>query len=810
METIARILGVDASQTLESVRVALRSTWPPAALVVLVLLAAAGAVMLYRRETALSRAGRAAMAAARAAAAAVLLAALFAPVVEARIRIPTRPTVLVLTDESASMAIRDTRKDAASLVEAGVALGKLPRDANASRAIDEKLKAELALVSRQELVEAALGRTYRPVLEGMSRRAEVRYFRFAGRLEETAAPWRQPASRSGAGIEPGATRLGAALEAALAAAEGQDVSLAVVVTDGAANAGDAPLEAAQRMRQRGVSLAVVGVGLPRPDDTGLRNLVVPDVVFANDMVPLRVQCPSSGYEKRSTTLVVRLDGTEAARKTVTFSGQAQLEELPFKASRAGGQHALEVTLLPLAGEATTENNVIRRSLRVLDDKIRVLYVEGTPRWEYRYIRAVLKRDPRIDVQFINTEGDKDLARASKEHLGRLPEKEAAAFAYDLVILGDVKASTFTPTQLALLERLVREQGGSLIVLGGRKHMPGEYVDTPLAALLPVRFGAEAWEEVGDDVYPVLTEEGRRSTVMSLERSESRTQALWANIRPLNWVPPVAGAKPGAHVLAELSDGSQRARAFPLVAWQRCGAGKVMFIGTDQIWRLRARAGDKYHLRFWGQAVQFLALSRLLGENRPVRLETGRDEYAVDEPVEIWAHALNDLYEPSTAPTFTAYVGAASGAGDAAAVVLRAVPGMAGVFHGFCTPAAAGRYRLSSTSDDARGGAAQAAAARAARTGDAQAAVKEFDVRAETSEQVETGMQRDLLEKMAATTGGRFLALSEFPLLADAAAGRGGSTTFVKEIELWDNWMIPLAFVLLAASEWAWRRKKNLA
>ncbi len=676
-------------------------------------------------------------------------------------------------------------------------------------AADDKLKAELALVSREELVDGALQRTARPMLDELGSKNTVRYFRFARQLRaSTGSGDASQAAPADGNSDGGATWLGSAIDSAVEQNGNLPISTVVVLTDGATTGGADPIDAAWRLRRRGIRLVTVGVGLAEPDDTSLRNLVVPDVVFADDIVPLRVQCSASGYEKRSSTLLVKLDGAEVGRKAVTFTGKSRIEELPFKAGRGGGAKTLEVELLPLPGEATTRNNTLSRSLRVLDEKIKVLYIEGAPRWEYRYIRAVLKRDQRIDVQFINTEGDKDLARASKEHLGRFPEKEAQAFHYDLVILGDVRANTFTPTQLTLMEQLVRERGGSLILLAGPKHAPAEYLDTPIEAMLPVRFEQEKWEDIGDDVYPVLTAEGRRSTVMSLERGEARTQALWANVKPLNWVPPVLGAKPGAQVLAELSDTAQRTRAFPLIAWQRYGAGKCMFVGTDQLWRLRARTGDKYHLKFWGQAIQFLTLSRLLGDNKRIRLQTSQEECALGEPVEIFANVLNELYEPLAAPAFTVYVAPSSG-GDPQAVALRAMPGMPGMYQGFSTPAAPGRYRLTASDEGETPAGAVAIPPSRSPGADSQAVV-EFDIRPATTEQIDTSMHRDVLTKAAEITGGQYLSLRELPLLPDVIQAKPHEATFTKDVELWDNWLVALVFVGFVAFEWAWRRKRNLA
>src|SRR5690606_14244336 len=118
--------------------------------------------------------------------------------------------------------------------------------------------------------------------------------------------------------------------------------------------------------------------------------------------------------------------------------------------------------------------------------------------------------------------------------------------------GDVRATTFTPTQLELMEELVSKHGGSFILLAGHKHTPGEYADTPIARMLPVEVAPGPWEDVSDGAYPALTDEGQQSSVMTLDPNEAENKALWANVKPLERVPPVAGAKLGAKVLAALS------------------------------------------------------------------------------------------------------------------------------------------------------------------------------------------------------------------------------------------------------------------
>ena len=127
---------------------------------------------------------------------------------------------------------------------------------------------------------------------------------------------------------------------------------------------------------------------------------------------------------------------------------------------------LEVSAAAFNNETTDKNNSSSHSVRILDEKIKVLYVEGIPRWEFRYLRWVLLRDPRLDVRFLMTQGDPALAGSSPRHIGSLPPNKEDLFKYDLIILGDVPAGYFNTEQLELIDELVKERGGSLMMLAG--------------------------------------------------------------------------------------------------------------------------------------------------------------------------------------------------------------------------------------------------------------------------------------------------------------------------------------------------------
>jgi len=793
---INRILGIDP-QSLVTVEAFHFQQTSLALLAVLIVVALAYAAILYWRETRLSLRTRIILATCRLLAAGVLIAVLFEPMLNLAVTTNLRPNIVVLTDVSESMAIRDTRKSPDQLAEAAMVLGKMSLGRLDAAAITERLKTEVGSVSRLEIEKGLLGHPDLGLLGPEGSEYVVRRLRFAGAVAPMS-DLEEPAGAAGAAeVQTRSTELGTAIQKSVDLYGGQPIAGVIVLTDGASNAGLDPLAVAAQMKERGIPIYPVGIGLPAGDDVRLRSVAVQEVAFAKDMVPVRAQIVSNGFENRAAELTVVLDDLPVARKTIVLTGGTQFEELSFQASLDPGTRKLQVAVSPLPGEAMADNNRLEQPIRIVDEKIKVLYIEGSPRWEYRYLRAILKRDARIDAHFINTEGDRDLTRASKEYIARFPEDPEEAFKYDLVILGDVRRDVFNSAQLDRMAELVRDHGGSFILLAGHKHAPAEYADTPVGAMLPVVAEEGKWHDLSKDVFPALTAEGLQNMVMSLEASESENQKLWAKVKPLVSVAPLAGPKPGARMLAELWNWTDRGRPYPLIAWQRFGSGKVLYVGTDRLWQLRAGTGDKYHTRFWGQAVQFLTLSRLLGENKRIRLDTDRATIGAGEPIQVFANVLNEAYEPVVAMAYRVAVQGLKDSGEAdgqaETVQLGPVAGHPGLYHGLFVPRAPRRFRLGATGEDR-----------------AAANTVEFQAVSATVEQLETSMQEGLLRKMAEMSGGRYFSIPDLPELAATIRGSVHQTTIRKPVPLWDSWLVPVLFLGLAGLEWAWRRKNDLA
>jgi len=755
---------------------------------------------LYRRPWGLPLWLRAFLAFARVLVLALVVATLLEPtavVTESHTRVRSLP---VLLDVSESMSMQDQRKRSEDLVDAAAALGMVPlgEDAEADRTVmqlDAAQRQKIASSSRLDLAEAVLTESARPIFASLAESLDLSYHAF-GQSTRLISDGEGVTAEDLSGLQataPG-TSIAASLEA-VANSGGIPPAGIVLLSDGIDNATSQRSEAVfQDLGARGIPVYTIPIGLPDPDDVSIRSIVMQEVAFSGDRVPVRVHLQSEGYERRTARLSVLLNERRVSSRIVRFEGGLQFEEIDFRVDvYEKGAAQIDVLIEPFDDEVSIVNNRVARSIRVVNEKVNVLYIEGNARWEFRYLRAILKRDPRINATFIASNVGPEVARNSPEHIERFPSKREEAFKYDLVILGDVDASFFTDEELGLLEELIRDRGASLLMLCGPMHSPGSYTGTPVQTMLPVRFDAEAgWEKVAESVYPVLTPEGRSSLVMTLENEVEFNDRIWSRMAPMDQLPPLLSAKPGATVLAVLSDSTARDQSYPLVAWQRYGTGKCMSIASDRLWRLRYKTGDKYHWRVWSQCIQFMTLSRLMGEHKRIRLETDRSIYPVAGQCRLYAHVLDDNFEPIVQPVFEVYVTSIDRGQAKKLVSLRPDRSQPGLYEGYFAPPGSGRYRLEANEDD-----------------QGISSTTEFQVAEVNRELANTNVNLPNLERIADLTGGAKLGIRELPKLSSLINGKPVTTTVRSERPLWDNGLVALLLVGLLGAEWILRRRHDL-
>ncbi|MFT5473395.1 MAG: hypothetical protein ACI856_001727 [Kiritimatiellia bacterium] len=756
---------------------------------------------LYRRAPGMPLKIRILLAVSRGVMLCVLASVLFEPTLTVKREQTTKKRLSVMIDVSQSMSIQDQRKRDVDIIEAATAMGYVPTSADANvrdavRALDGNQRRSIAEASRLDLARHVLKAAADTTLKDLSNDLDINYYAFGSSLKMLKHG--QDGDTNGLAslkaVET-STTLAESLTKLAGTGRGSPLAGIVLLTDGLDTSLRSSEAAISDLGEHGVPIYPVPVGIADPDDVSIRTVVIQEVAFSGDKVPVRVQIKSKGYEKRIATLKVNLNGRAVSRKSISLEGGLQFEDIFFHVDIYEKEAAkVEVVIEPFEDEATAENNHTERSVSVVNEKINILCIEGSARWEYRYLRAMLKRDPRFKTTFIATRAKPDIAKNSSEYIARFPELREDVFKYDLVILGDVDAEFFTNEELQLLEELIRDRGGSLLVLCGSRYTPTSYSGTVIEKMMPVAFEAEGeWDDVDDSVYPVLTPEGRSSLVMTLETDTEKNDRIWSRVAPLDHLPPLRSPKPGATVLASLSDTSARNDAYPFVAWHRYGAGKCMSIASDRLWMLRFKMGDKYHWRVWSQSLQFLTLSRLMGEHKRIRLETDRSTYQNGERTLLYAKVLDDTYNPENRSGFRVEIKSLDDAA-ASTTSLRLVPNVTkpGLFEGYFNPPKAGRYLVQSNADD-----------------EDYSNTTEFQVTDLNPEMANTDMQLATLKRIADISGGECLSLSEFKKLSTLVDRTAHTETTRTDHSLWRNGGLALLVIALMGFEWIFRRRYDL-
>ena len=293
-------------------------------------------------------------------------------------------------------------------------------------------------------------------------------------------------------------------------------------------------------------------------------------------------------------------------------------------------------------EASLDNNQAQVVVAVNEDPLRVLLLDQGPRWDSRYLSALFDRDRRVVLdrryrQVRLQHGDAELLPPTQEELDR----------YDLVVLGDLAASELPPEAQARLTSFVGNRGGFLILLAGPRAMPADYTLGGLADVLPVAPAlavtdpATAIARSGHVLR--LTRAGEESPVTAILDDPSLNRRLWPALAPLQWVADGLRAKTKAQVLVETAGGQ------PVVVLDRYGAGRVLYLGTDEGWRWRDRLGERVHQTFWLQALRWGLGSRLRGADPQLQAAVDRSLIDVGEAVEVRGRARLADGHPAVGP-----------------------------------------------------------------------------------------------------------------------------------------------------------------
>jgi uncharacterized membrane protein len=742
---------------------ATRNMWLTAAIV-----AAAGAyaVWTYRQVAAVAGRDRAVLIGSRVLLFGVVLFALLRPMLLLKVAVPQQNFVGILLDDSRSMQVADH---------------------------DGRARSQFALDE--------FGRPDAPILAELGKRFNLRIFRFSSTAERLQ-------STGELKFEGTATRMGDALDRARNELSGLPVAGLVVVTDGSDNAERTIDESIAGLKAQGMPVFTVGVGKDRlTRDVQVTRVETPRRVLKGAALVLDVVVTQVGYAGRKVTLQVEDEGRIIGTQDVTLPGDGESQTVKVRVKAVDeGPRTFQFSIAPLENEEVVQNNMRDALLDVVNRREKILYLEGEPRPEPKFIRQATDLDDNIQVVLLQRTAEATVSSPEKylrlgvdgaeELAAGFPAERKELFGYRGIILGTVEAAAFTPEQQRMLEDFVDVRGGGLIALGGpRSFSEGGWAGTPMAEALPVVLdrGSKGPQYPPAElvVRPTRTGANHPSTQIT-ERLED-AEAKWRDLPPVTSLNPIRETKPGANVL--LTGLDERGREQVLMATQRYGRGKTVALTAQDtwLWRMHARMDVKdptFH-NFWQRLSRWLVdgvPDRVSITPTPARVQKG-------EPVSFTAEVLDEEYKGVNDGRISARVTTPSGRTED--VPLEWTVEHEGEYRGRFTPSEDGLYRV------AVGGTTKAGA-------DAGRGTAAFRAAPSDLEYFDAAMRVSLLERLAEETEGRFYRAADVSELPDAISYSGRGITVVEERELWD---MPINLLLLLGTmggEWLYRRRRGLA
>lgn len=570
----------------------------------------------------------------------------------------------------------------------------------------------------------------------------------------------------------------------------------VVLTDGQHNASGSPEEFSTALKASGTSVFTIGFGTEVPPaDLSLLEVNAPESVFSKENFQGRLSINDSMPAGIPATVRIESQGKVLWKKDFITDGKGEktfdflfpVAELPPPAPGQRDKTLRSVNIQVAASgdraalEKTRSNNARELAIHLLEKKRKVLIVDGRPRWETRYIHNHFDRDERWQATLIFDDMADDAGKGSLQR--DFPKTRDDLLSYDLVILGDAAVNRFKAENLDWLVEFVEKRGGGLIMIDGQRGKLREWANGKTASLIPVRFGTTRLKNQASSIE--LTTDGQRFDALRLSDSPSANATLWPTLPKVNWHSAIEPL-PAAITLAKAQQ--------PTMVFRQVGAGAVLYLGTDELWRWRFQVADLYHQRLWVQLGAWIAAPPFQIDQKKLSLGTDRLRYSPGETSEIRVRVRNDQGDILTGAQPRAYL--LHDGNEVATLQLEADPTHVGVYRAVTPPLKAGAYEIA------------VAESPSAPRSDARLSLHVSD--AGNPEWATLTMNRPLLEAMAQNSGGRFLreeqAATDLPNLLQTLDRK---QVITQETILWSSWWWFGAAILLLTAEWLLRKRLKL-
>jgi uncharacterized membrane protein len=572
----------------------------------------------------------------------------------------------------------------------------------------------------------------------------------------------------------------------------------VLITDGVDNASKQWTESLSKLEARHIPFYTVGVGTENiVRDAEVTKVSAPRESLKESTAVVDISYRSHGFSGRKANLYVRENNVLLKSEEVTLPPDGEIAEksidLPVKNE---GTRIFSFSL-QAQDDRIPENNSLDALLEVKNDHPQILYIEGEPRWEFKFLRRAVQDDPNIRLVTLLRSSQNKFYRQGidkEEMLAEgFPKEREELYQYKGLIFGSIESTFFSQDQLKNVVDFVSNRGGGFLMMGGRNSFAGgRYQNSPIADILPVQMAPEASTPIIGRLKLAITDYGRTHPLMKLSPGADAHVKQWADLPPLNDFNKTLDAKVGGIVLARGQTETRGTNDPILLAYQRYGRGRTMALTSGSTWRWQMEMDheDQTYELFWKQVLRWLVNT----SPDPVMISSDKDTYLPGERVRIYAEISNKKFERMNNAKVIAKVTNPDGITETIPLDWNGTQD--GTYQTELNAGTPGIYRVEV---EAAQGNENLGTNRAA-----------FQVQDRPVEFYNASLDSRLLQGIAASTDGHYYPLSRIGDVPDDAVYVEGATSFVEQKELWD---VPFLFMLLClslAGEWFWRKKLGLA
>ena len=587
------------------------------------------------------------------------------------------------------------------------------------------------------------------------------------------------------------------------------VSACVLISDGASNYGSDPVFAAQNL---GVPVFAVGTG-GAGSKVIARKVSIAGVQFnrrlmADNIAQIEVTVKSEGFQNQKADLELKDGQKTVYKKQVLLDMSKPVQNLTIQwIPQEIGSRQFKVIVSPQAGVAPAENGF---SVYVASPHLTLLYIEGTPRWEFKFLKRALEADRNIDLTCFLRMGKTKFLQvdsAADQRKRPFPTTIDELSKYQIVIIGDVERNFLGDDFLANLSTCVSEGGQGVLFLGTKVFGSGTFERSPIAQALPIVAGTPESSWITGDFYINLTKEGALHPIFNYLEDPEANRKFWSTLPVLSGCVPARAVKIGATVLAVNPNVSSPNIIPVLMAVQNFGKGKTAVWGADTTWKWKVnpsqfKGQEDAYQKFWGQVFRWLVRREPGTDAKPeIQISLDKDRFSSGEPVRIMIQApkiVSAEGAPEAEQQQSPQVQATLTTPDNEDINLTLKPVVMAEREWYSDyfPASPGSYKIS-----AKG-----------RAGNVTLEQREarFTVTEEDIEMAREGMDESMLTGIAAGSGGKYYTPETLASLPAEAAGGGASIVAQIDVEKRLHDMVYLfGFIGAISAEWLLRKKKDL-